>query len=338
MMLLTKYLTPELEDTLKDRVTPHGVTHDLITRSGRENPDAQVGVYAGDSESYLPEYFGPLFDRIIEDYHKFPSDGRHISDLDPSHLKNVDGLKDFGDMILSTRIRVARNLDGFAFTPAITKADRLEVEKRMTNAFKSFTGDLAGTYYPLASMDEATKKRLLEEHLLFRDDDDHVRSAGMYRDWPEGRGVFLSNDRKLGIWVSEEDQRIFSLEQGSDLKSVFDRLSRALNILESKAPFAKSDRYGYLTSCPTNVGTGMRASVLIKLPNISKDEKAFKEHCTSMGLQARGMHGEHSKSGAGGIYDISNRQRLGKSEVQLVQGLYDGVTSLIHQENEVSYA
>lgn len=338
-MLLTKYLTPELKALLQDRKTPNGVTLESLSRSGMLNPEAKIGVYAGDTESYRTEFFGPLFDPIIAEYHNFDEAGVHVSDLDPTHLHGVEeSLDPNGTMIISTRIRVARNLAGFAFTPAISREDRMVVEQKMVSALNSLTGDLKGTYYPLSGMDEETRKRLVEEHFLFRDDDKHVEDAGIYRDWPEGRGVFLSEDRKFGVWISEEDQRIFSLEEGADLYSVFDRLCRAATALEEQVPFAKHERYGYLTSCPTNVGTGMRASVMIKVPNISKDEKAFKEMCLSMGLQARGMHGEHSESGDGGIYDVSNKQRLGKSEVELIQGLYDGVRKLIEMENSSASA
>ncbi len=337
-MLLTKYLTPELEQMLKDRVTPHGVTLEDIARSGRMNPDAKIGVYAGDAESYDEAYFAPLLDQVIADYHGFGAGDAHVSDLDPAHLHGVGNLDPDGDVIISTRIRVARNPAGFAFTPAVTREERLKVEEAMVAALASLTGDLSGTYHPLGSMDEETRKRLVQEHLLFRDDDKHVLDAGIYRDFPEGRGVFLSDDRKLGVWVSEEDQRIFSLEEGADLFSVFDRLCRAATALENAVPFARHPRYGYLTSCPTNVGTGMRASVMIRLPHLSQDEAAFKELCLSMGLQARGMHGEHSESGEGGIYDVSNKRRLGKSEVELIQGLYDGVTRLLEMERGKSAA
>lgn len=335
-MLLTKYLTPELRKELEGIVTPNGVTIELIERSGMMNPDAKIGLYAGDAESYQPDYFGRLFDPVIAEYHGFGPDDKHVSDLDPTHLKDVGNLDPAGEMIISTRIRVARNSAGFAFTPAISKEDRLVVEKNLVDALNSLTGDLKGTYHSLESMDEETRKRLVEEHFLFRDDDKHVEDAGIYRDWPSGRGVFLSEDRKFGVWVSEEDHRIFSLEQGADVYSVFDRLSRGALALEEQVPFARHDRYGVLTSCPTNVGTGMRASVMIKVPNISKDEKAFKELCLSMGLQARGMHGEHSESGEGGIYDVSNKQRLGKSEVELIQGLVDGVKKLMEMERNAS--
>ncbi len=337
-MLLKKHLTPELREELKNRVTPNGVTLDYVANSGMQNPDAKIGVYAGDEESYSPEFFGKLFDAIIADYHVFGPEDRHVSDLNPAHLHGAPNLDPDGSFIISTRIRVARNPAGFAFTPAISAEKRLEVERLMVSALESLSGDLAGTYHPITGMDEETRKQLVEEHLLFRDDDKHVADAGIYRDWAEGRGVFLSHDRKFGVWVSEEDQRIFSLEDGADLSSVFDRLCRAALALEDKVPFAKHSRYGYLTSCPTNVGTGMRASVMIKLPKISRDEKAFKELCLSMGLQARGMHGEHSESGAGGIYDISNKQRLGKSEAELIQILHDGILKLIEMEREAPQA
>lgn len=331
-MLLTKYLTAELRELLATRKTPHGVTLSLIESSGMQNPDAKIGAYAGDAESYESEYFGPLFEKIIEEYHGFGVNNTHHSDLTVSDINSMPNLDPRGNRIISTRIRVARNLAGFAFTPAISREDRLAVEERIVIVLRSLENDLAGTYHPLATLSEEVRKRLVEEHLLFRDDDKHVRDAGIYRDWPEARGVFLSEDRCFGVWVNEEDLRIFSLESGADLRNVFDRLSRAVTAIESKISFARHHRYGYLTSCPTNVGTGMRASVLIRLPALAEDEPGLKERCLSMNLQARGMHGEHSERGEGGIYDISNRQRLGKSEAELIEILYEGVRELIKLE------
>jgi creatine kinase/arginine kinase len=96
------------------------------------------------------------------------------------------------------------------------------------------------------------------------------------RDWPSGRGIFHNDLKTFLVWINEEDQlRIISMEKGSDIQAVFDRLSRAVQHIEGVVKFSQDDHLGYITSCPTNLGTAMRASVHIKLPKLSKDKLAF---------------------------------------------------------------
>lgn len=197
--------------------------------------------------------------------------------------------------------------------------------------FRSLTGDLAGDYYPLEGMSEDVRQRLVADHFLFKKGDRFLESAGANRDWPKSRGIFHTPDKKFLVWVNEEDQlRIISMEQGGSIKNVFGRLARAISAIEAKLPFAKHYRFGYLSSCPTNLGTAMRASVHVRLPNFSQSPE-FKEFCSKTGLSIRGIHGEHSDS-EGGVYDISNKRRLGLSEVDAVLLMYQGVKALIERE------
>merc|ERR1719489_105619 len=103
----------------------------------------------------------------------------------------------------------------------------------MAEAFNNLTGDLAGTYYPLTGMDEATRQKLVDDHFLFMSGDRNLIVAGMERDWPEGRGIFHNKDKTFLVWVNEEDQlRIISMQEGSDVKAVFDRLARGIKAVE----------------------------------------------------------------------------------------------------------
>ena len=131
-------------------------------------------------------------------------------------------------MIKSTRIRVGRNLNGFPLGPGITNDQRKQIESQVVAALQSFTGDLAGKYYPLNNMTEAERKQLIDDHFLFKEGDRFLEAVGLNRDWPNGRGIFHNNDKTFLVWVNEEDQlRIISMQNGADLKEVFDRLSRA---------------------------------------------------------------------------------------------------------------
>ena len=123
------------------------------------------------------------------------------------------------------------------------------------------------------------------------------------------------------------------MQKGPDILAVFTRLSMAASAIEQVAKFAHDDHLGYITSCPTNCGTALRASVHIKLPNLGKKENKamFNQIADKYYVQIRGIHGEHTETDDG-IFDISNRRRLGRSEVDLVQDMYDGVKAMIEAE------
>ena len=137
------------------------------------------------------------------------------------------------------------------------------------------------------------------------------------------------------MWVNEEDQlRIISMQEGADIREVFERLSRAAAGIEKVARFSHNDHLGYITSCPTNLGTALRASVHIHLPELAKDWARFEEIAAKYNVQIRGSRGEHSDT-SDGIFDISNRRRLGRSEKDLVQDMYDGVKAMMAAELEL---
>merc|ERR1711893_478148 len=219
---------------------------------------------------------------------------------------------------------------------------RTQLENMLKNAFKKLSGELSGTYYPLLGMDEKTRQQLVDDHFLFMSGDPNLKVAGMERDWPEGRGIYHNAAKTFLVWVNEEDQtRIISMQKGGDVKGVFERLARGIKAVgdsveaESGKDYALSEQYGFIHSCPTNLGTGMRASVHVDLPGWTKDSiDALKARCDGMGLQPRGTRGE-SGGQTGHTYDISNKHRLGYSEVQLVQTMIDGVNTLWKEDLEL---
>lgn len=159
-----------------------------------------------------------------------------------------------------------------------------------------------------------------------------MEACNLNREWPEGRGIFHNDAKTFLVWVNEEDQlRIISMQPGADLHAVFDRLSRAAASIEKVAKFAHDGHLGYITSCPTNLGTALRASVHIRLPKLSQKWAEFEKIADKYYVQIRGIHGEHSES-TDATYDISNKRRLGRSERDLVQDMYDGVKAMIAAE------
>ena len=159
-----------------------------------------------------------------------------------------------------------------------------------------------------------------------------MAAANLNRDWPSGRGIFHNDNKTFLIWVNEEDQlRIISMQNGADIKEVFSRLQRAATKIEEYLEFAHDEHLGYITSCPTNLGTAMRASVHIKLPKLMAEKEKFNKIAEEYYVQIRGIHGEHTETNDG-IFDISNLRRLGRSEKDLVQDMINGVRALMEAE------
>ena len=294
--LVAKHVTKERWDKVKDIETKTcGFTLAKCIACAVQFDNQHCGIYAGDWDCYKD--FAEIFDAIIQEYHGISADAKHTSNMD------VDAIK--GNVaaevpVHSTRIRVGRSIDGFGLSPGITKQQRVDVEKLMASALSKLTGDLAGTYYPLTGMDEKVRQQLVDDHFLFVSGDRNLTVAGMERDWPEGRGIFHNEAKTFLLWVNEEDQtRIISMEKGGDVKGVFARLARGIKAVgdsvkaESGKDFALSEQYGYIHSCPTNLGTGMRASVMIDLPGYTKEGlDALKKRCEELAVQPRGTRGE----------------------------------------------
>merc|ERR1711972_533968 len=261
---------------------------------------------------------------------------KHVSDMD---VNKIVGNVNPEVPVHSVRIRVGRSIQGFGLSPGITKEQRVGVEKLVSTALKRLDGDLAGAYYPLTGMDEKIRQQLVDDHFLFVSGDKNLITAGMERDWPEGRGIFHNEAKTFLVWVNEEDQlRIISMQQGGDVKEVFERLAKGIAAVqasikeESGKDFMLSEKFGYLHSCPTNLGTGMRASVHVDLAGWTKEGlPALKARCEELKLQPRGTRGE-SGGQTGITYDISNKHRLGYSEVELVQCMMDGVNTLWEED------
>lgn len=328
--LLKQCLTKPMFDELKTRQTAMGATLLDIIQSGVENLDSGVGIYAPDAESY--SLFAPLFDSVIEAYHSgFKSTDKHPQ-TDFGDINTLVDLDPTNEFVISTRVRCGRSLQGYPFNPCLTEAQYKEMEEKISSTLSSMEGELKGKYYPLTGMDKATQQQLIDDHFLFKEGDRFLQAANACRYWPTGRGIYHNDAKTFLVWCNEEDHlRIISMQKGGDLKCVFKRLVDAVKIIESKLPFSRHDRLGFLTFCPTNLGTTIRASVHIKLPKLAKDRKVLEDVAAKFNLQVRGTSGEHTES-VGGVYDISNKRRMGLTEYQAVREMQDGILEMIKLE------
>ncbi|XP_055219548.1 creatine kinase U-type, mitochondrial isoform X2 [Gorilla gorilla gorilla] len=241
---------------------------------------------------------------------------------------------------MPVKVRTGRSIRGLSLPPACTRAERREVERVVVDALSGLKGDLAGRYYRLSEMTEAEQQQLIDDHFLFdKPVSPLLTAAGMARDWPDARGIWHNNEKSFLIWVNEEDHtRVISMEKGGNMKRVFERFCRGLKeverlIQERGWEFMWNERLGYILTCPSNLGTGLRAGVHIKLPLLSKDGR-FPKILENLRLQKRGTGGVDTAA-TGGVFDISNLDRLGKSEVELVQLVIDGVNYLIDCERRL---
>lgn len=168
--------------------------------------------------------------------------------------------------VLSSRVRTGRSIKGHSLPPSCTRAERRSVEHIVTSALNSLSGDLSGTYYPLSGMTEQEQDLLINDHFLFdKPVSPLLTCAGMARDWPDARGIWHNKDKNFLIWINEEDHtRVISMEKGGNMKGVFERFSRGLREVEKHIEdkghgFMWSKRLGYILTCPSNLGTGLRA-------------------------------------------------------------------------------
>merc|ERR1712050_224489 len=318
----------------------------------RENPGnpmiKTVGLVAGDEESY--ELFAELMDPVISARHNgYAADAKHPTDMNPANLSTTP-IDPTGKYVLTTRCRTGRSVRGTRLPPCTTFEERRELERVIVKGLMGLTGELKGDYYPLHGsqsyaakpngMSEEKEEALRKNGNLFQEPDSTLLlSSGCGRHWPDARGIFHNEAENFFIWVNEEDQmRIVSMQKGASVVEIFKRFAAATEgiqkVLKAEGyDFMHNDHLGWVLTCPSNLGTGLRAGAMVKVPLFSA-RKDFRDVMGRMGLQARGTAGVDSAS-TGGTWDISNADRLGKSETQLVNIFIEGVAQIIRWEQDL---
>jgi len=336
---------PEIYEKYKNVKTKGGVTLAKCIKTGIDNPGhphiLTCGLVAGDEDSYT--VFKDLFDIVIEKRNDWPANGIHKSDMDVTKVSKTKIDPD-GKYVLTTRCRTGRSVRGLPLPPACSFEERRETERVIVKGLKKMTGELQGSYYPLngsksmpGAMNSAMEDRLRKNGNLFQEPDSTLLlSSGCGRHWPDARGIFFNKAENFFVWVNEEDQmRIVSMEKGDNILAIFTRFANATatikEALESEGyGFMHSEHLGFILTCPSNLGTGLRAGCMVKVPLFSA-RKDFMSVLKKMKLQARGTAGVDSAS-TGGTWDISNSDRLGMSEVQLCNLFIEGVAQIIKWE------
>lgn len=228
-----------------------------------------------------------------------------------------------GDVVFSTRIRLARNIKGFPFVSKYTKDDAMKIVEKIENVIPSLGYGLK--LIRLKDLDDITKLTLVEKHLI---------SPEFAYNKGEIGAIVINDDENICIMINEEDHlRIQVLSSGLELENALNLAIEIDKKLEELIQYSYSDKYGFLTSCPTNVGTGLRASVMVHLPALSKTRNINKvlEVVNGFDMNIRGLYGEGS-SAQGDIYQISNKQSLGISEEEIIKNLKIITDKIIEQE------
>lgn len=221
------------------------------------------------------------------------------------------------EIVLSTRVRIARNLQGFPFPIRVTLEDGGRILERGRAALDSCDSLAGSTVWEVAELDETDRAILLERHLVSRE------LLGREGSPPAGAALALGPGDDIGLMINEEDHfRLQGFGAGFCLEETWRRVDRLDEEIGTLLPWAFHHDYGFLTSCPTNVGTGLRASVLIHLPGLvlTKEIHRVLEGISQVGLTFRGFHGEGSEV-IGNLFQLSNQTTLGKSEEELIDHL-----------------
>jgi protein arginine kinase len=230
------------------------------------------------------------------------------------------------DIVISTRIRIARNLQSYPFPMLSTNQQSQEVLGKVSSIMGNEELDTISNFslLSLAELDELEKRVLVEKHLI---------SPALANESGNG-AVILSDNESISIMVNEEDHlRIQCLCPGFQINEAWDLASQIDDLFETQLDYAFDEKRGYLTSCPTNVGTGIRASVMIHLPALVLTQQINRilSAITQVGLAVRGLYGEGSEA-LGNLFQISNQITLGQSEQEIIDNLYGVVRQIIEHE------
>ncbi|NWZ58464.1 KCRM kinase, partial [Haliaeetus albicilla] len=346
---MAKVLTPALYQRLRDKETPSGFTLDDAIQTGVDNPGGARDMSPMSHWELVPCAQSPV-------PYWVPSATPSARDMSPmSHWELVPcpqspvlhwvpgAMSSVRALCPISRVRTGRSIKGYSLPPHCSRGERRAIEKLSVTGegpLNSLEGEFKGRYYPLKNMTEQEQQQLIDDHFLFdKPVSPLLLASGMARDWPDARGIWHNDNKTFLVWVNEEDHlRVISMEKGGNMKEVFRRFCVGLKKIEEifkKAghPFMWTEHLGYILTCPSNLGTGLRGGVHVRLPKLSQHPK-FEEVLKRLRLQKRGTGGVDTAA-VGAVFDISNADRLGFSEVEQVQMVVDGVKLLVEMEKKL---
>ncbi|SFB34893.1 protein arginine kinase [Clostridium frigidicarnis] len=236
----------------------------------------------------------------------------------------INGNTDSNNIVLSSRVRIARNLDKVPFPHKLSEDESKDVISKVQDGFFKAIKDKES--FGLISLDEISKDEVqyyVEKHVISKKLSENKNGA-----------FILNKDETLSIMINEEDHlRIQSITSGLNIKEAYDEANKIDDFLEQNLNYGFDEEIGYVTACPTNLGTGLRASAMLHLPAITLNNEmnGVLKALTQMGMTIRGIYGEGSKA-EGNIYQVSNQITLGISEEEIIRNLQGTVSQIVNQE------
>jgi protein arginine kinase len=236
------------------------------------------------------------------------------------------GEQDPAGIVVSSRVRLARNVKGFAFPGWAQEEDRVRLCGELRRAFEGLESLPDPIFVEMHDLSPVDRDVLKERHLISKE----LAEKG------PGSGLIVARDESAAAMINEEDHlRLQAVARGLDLHGAWRRVDRLDSELEERLEYAFSPRLGYLTACPTNVGTGLRASVMVHLSGLRfmGEVEAVMRGLDKLGLAVRGLSGEGTEA-YGNICQISNQSTLGESEEEIIEGLLDVVQEVVGHERQ----
>lgn len=232
------------------------------------------------------------------------------------------------DIVISSRVRLARNIKGIPFITKCKQEDLENVIEIINNIVNNLGYGLK--LFKMDKIDNVTKLSLVEKHLISPEFVSKTENSVTQN----SKAILLNEDENICIMINEEDHlRIQVFSAGLDLENLKNLIVEIDEKIDEVCHYSCSEKYGYLTACPTNVGTGMRASVMVHLPALTMTGNINKvlQIVNSFGMNIRGLYGEGTQS-VGNVYQISNNQSLGLTEDEIVKNLNAITSKIIEQE------
>ncbi len=235
-------------------------------------------------------------------------------------------LKDVSDVVISTRIRFARNLKEYPFPCRLSEDKKRKVASIIKEAVLEGHSAISDRfkYIQMSELTQEEAVSLVERHLV----------SPEFISGRQGRGLLLLNDESVSIMINEEDHvRIQVINRGMKLNETYELADKIDTLLDERLDFAFDEKLGYLTQCPTNIGTGMRASLMLHLPALQESGAMGKiaASLSKLGIVIRGLYGENTDP-SGAIYQLSNQVTLGITEQEAIKNLHDIAMQLVAQE------
>lgn len=226
------------------------------------------------------------------------------------------------DVVVSTRIRFARDLNDYKFPNTMNQKQANEVIQKVENAIDKSEYSL----FRMKDIDKVNRYSLIEQHIISKEFANNIETGALV----------INKDNSIATMINEEDHlRMQAFESGLNMENCYDKLFKFSKSLEQKLKFATNPDYGYITACPTNVGSGMRISVMLHLPALSKLGylSELLEEVGNMKIAVRGLYGENT-TGFGNMYQISNQETLGEYDSEVIYRIKAVVLSIIEQERK----